>query len=94
MIEGLSGARRWAHYPRSAPSFVFDYGGQVTAPLFRRWSSRADKLQKSNSIGPASELQAAGGAEPLQGAVVVFSGSSKLELGFGFPCRSGLAGTR
>jgi len=56
---------------------------RFTAPLIRRRSSRAEKLLKSNSFGPASELQAAGGAEPLQGAVVVYSGSSKLELGFG-----------
>ena len=65
--------------PPSASSFVFDYGGQVTAPLIRRWSSRAEKLLKSNSFGPASELQASGGAEPLQRAVVVFLDSSKLE---------------
>jgi len=38
---------------------------RFTAPLIRRWSSRAEKLRKSNSFGPASELQAAGGAEPL-----------------------------
>jgi len=79
MIGSLSVARRWAHCPRSASSFVFDYSGHVTAPLIRRWSSRAEKLLKSNSFGPASELQASGGAEPLQRAVVVFLDSSKLE---------------
>ena len=67
-------------------------GPTTPVPLHCRADPRPEfagrqNSSRSNNVGPHANSEASGASEPLQGVVVGFSGSSKLELWCGFSGR-------